>query len=113
VNTEVQRYAESVADERRQLFDKLQALILGMYPDAEVRISYQVPMYKVQSGRVALGYWKNGVSVYAVPAPQLADFKAKYPAIKTGKGSINFRVTDAIPMAALKRIIEQAMERSK
>jgi len=36
-----------------------------------------------------------------------------YPSIKTGKGSINFKVTDVVPMAALKKVIRHAMEQPK
>jgi len=35
----VQSYIASVTDERRQLFDRFQALILGLYPEAEIMLS--------------------------------------------------------------------------
>lgn len=112
MNESVQTYMESVSDERRQLFDRLQALILSLYPDAEIVLSYGVPTYKTPSGRVALGYWKQGVSVYTgtgvIPA-----FQTAYPALKTGKGSINFKVTDELPIEALKTIIKDVVERPK
>jgi hypothetical protein len=38
--------------------------IVGLYPEAEMVISYQVPTYKVGRGRVSLGLWKDGVSLY-------------------------------------------------
>ena len=112
MNKEVQRYVDAVSDDRRRLFDKLHALIMGLYPDAEVVIAYEVPMYRAKSGRVGLGYWKKGVSLYT-SARHSAEFRAKYPAIKTGKGSINFKVTDVVPVAALKKVIRYAIEHPK
>jgi hypothetical protein len=47
---EVERYTESVEDERRPLLEKLQALILGLYPNAKVVLSYQVPTHKTDFG---------------------------------------------------------------
>ena len=126
MNRDVQRYIEAARHpagrssarsqratpkERRQLFEKLQALIVDLYPHAEVVISYQIPTYKAKSGWAALGYWRDGVSLYTNGPQHIEEFKAKYPAIKTGKGSINLRVTDPVPVAALKGVIRHAIER--
>ncbi|MGQ0569356.1 MAG: DUF1801 domain-containing protein [Armatimonadota bacterium] len=86
---------------------------MSLYPNAEVVMSYQVPTYRAKSGWVALGYWKDGVSLYTNGPHHIAEFKAKCPAIKTGKGSINFKVTDSVPVAALKKVIKHAIEHPK
>lgn len=112
MNEDVERYIDAVQDERRALFDKLQALIMGLYPNAEAVISYQIPTYKAKSGWVGLGYWKEGVSLYTNGPQHIAEFKTEYPAIKTGKASINFKVTDVVPEAALKKVIKHAVEHS-
>jgi hypothetical protein len=52
---------------------------------------------------VALGYWKGGVSVCTNDPHHVAEFKAEYPEIKTGKGSINFKLTDEVRAAALNK----------
>jgi uncharacterized protein YdhG (YjbR/CyaY superfamily) len=124
MNKDVRRYVEAAPKDRtgrkltdgreaRRLFDKLQAMILDLYPQAEVVISYQIPTYKAKSGWVALGYWSGGVSLYTNGPHHIEDFKAQYPAIKTGKGSINFRVSDPVPVTALKRVIRHAIEHPK
>jgi uncharacterized protein YdhG (YjbR/CyaY superfamily) len=113
MNGQVQRYVEAVQDERRPLFDELQALILGLYPDAKVVLSYQVPTYRAKSGWVALGYWKGGVSVYTNGAHNIAEFRAEHPGFKTGKGSINFKVRDEVPVPALEKVFTHAMEGRK
>ncbi len=105
----VQTYIESVADERRQLFDRLQALILGLYPEAEIALAYGVPTYKMPTGRVHLGYWKHGVAVYPGSRP-IPAFRAACPQIKTSKGTISFKLTDAIPTEALTAAIRDAVE---
>lgn len=113
MNKEVQRYVDAVPDEQKPLFAKIHALIMGLYPDAEVVMSYQVPTYRAKSGWVALGYWKDGVSLYTNGPHHIAEFKAEYPGIKTGKGSINFKVTDMVPVPALQKVITHAIEHSK
>ena len=113
MNKEVQRYVDAVPDERRPLFDKLHELIIDLYPSAEVVMSYQIPTYRAKSGWVALGYWKDGVSLYTNGAHHIAEFKAKYPAIKTGKGSITLRLEEVVPVAALKKVVKHAIDYSK
>jgi len=113
MNNDVQRYMDGIPKEKRPLFDKLQALVMSLYPDAEVVLSYQIPTYKAKTGWVGLGYWKDGVSVYTNRPQYIAAFKEKHPAIKTGKGSINFKLTDAVPVTALNKVIRQVIEHPK
>lgn len=109
----VQSYIESVNGERRSLFDRLEAVVLGMYPDAEVSIAYGIPTYGSKSRRVGLGYRKDGVSFYPYSGSALDEFRERNPAIRTTKGSINFMLTDRVPLRDLKKVIKRAMERGE
>lgn len=113
MNKDVQRYVDAVPEDRKSLFEKLHAVIMDLYPNAVVVISYQIPTYRAKSGWVALGYWESGVSLYTNGPDHIAEFKEKYPAIKSGKGSINFRVSDVVPVPALKKVIRHAIELAK
>ena len=96
--------------EHKDLFEKLHKLIMEMYPTADNKVSYGILMYKIAKGWVALGYWKEGVSIYTMLPPLIKEFKLKHPTIKTGKGCINFRLTDNIPVSDIKRVIKGAVE---
>ncbi|MFX1575867.1 MAG: hypothetical protein ACFFCF_01700 [Promethearchaeota archaeon] len=82
---EIQRYIDEVVDERKTPFERFQAVIMRLYPNAQARLSYKIPTYKVESGWVALGYRKGGVLVYTNNTGHIALFKAKHPGITTGK----------------------------
>jgi hypothetical protein len=62
---------------------------------------------------IALANQKHYVSLYTNSAHHIAEFKAKYPRIKTGTGSINLKLPDPFPAAALKKVIRHAMDQSK
>ena len=102
----VQQYIEAIPATHRPLFDRLQALILDLYPTAEIVISYKIPTFKVGRKRVYLGLWKEGVSLHAV---SVDDFKQKHPTIKTGRGSLNFKITDEVPGEDVQVVIKQAI----
>lgn len=113
MNKEVQRYLSSVPEGRQPLVNQLHALILNLYPDATIDMSYRMPTYKVQDGWVALANQKRYVSLYTCGAHHLKEFKEKHPDIKTGKGCINFREIDKLPISAVKRVIRHAIEHPK
>lgn len=111
MDKKVQAFMKAIPKDRKPLFDRLQALVLGLYPKAEVAISYGIPMYRAKAGWVGLGYWKEGVSLYTNNPKYIAALKKKYPEIKTNKASINLRLTDPFPTAELKKVIKSAIER--
>ena len=60
--------------------------------------------------RVYLGQWKGGVSLHAISGELIEEFRQRHPAIKTGKGSLNFRLTDELPETAIRDIIKRAID---
>ena len=107
----VQRYIDSIPAEQRPLFDRLQSLVLELYPAAEIVLSYQVPTYKVGGGRVSLGLWKDGVSLYTTDPEHIESFTSKHPTVKSGKASLNFTLTDELPAEDLREVVHRAIQR--
>jgi uncharacterized protein YdhG (YjbR/CyaY superfamily) len=106
----VQRFIDRVPAEKRPLLDRLHSLILELYPDAEVVISYQVPTYKARGGRVSLGLWQDGVSLYTTGPEYIEEFKSKHPKVKTGKASLNFQLGKELPERDVRQVIKRAIE---
>jgi uncharacterized protein YdhG (YjbR/CyaY superfamily) len=95
VDEDVQRYVAGIADEHRELFGRVNGLILGAYPEAVVKLSYRIPSYWVGKRRLYVGVWQHGLSVYGWPQGSEADFMARHPELKTSKGTIQIRPRDA------------------
>ena len=110
MNRKVAKYYTTGSAEQKKLFARLEKMILELYPRAAVGIAYGVPTYGTKPARVGLGYWKEGVSFYPYSGSALGEFRKANPTIKTTKGSINFKVSDKVPVAALKKLIRQRME---
>jgi uncharacterized protein YdhG (YjbR/CyaY superfamily) len=91
----VREYVSAIDPHYRPLFDRLQGLVLETHPDAEVVLSYKIPTYKVGRRRLFLGVWKHGVSIYGWDQGRDAGFIARHPGLKTGRGTIQLRPTDA------------------
>jgi uncharacterized protein YdhG (YjbR/CyaY superfamily) len=83
--------------------------MVGLYPEAEIVISYQVPTYKVGRSRVSLGLWKDGVSLYTTDPSHIRAFRARHPTVKANKASLNFNRADQLPEADIRKVIRRAI----
>jgi uncharacterized protein YdhG (YjbR/CyaY superfamily) len=96
MDEEVQRYVDGIAAGHRALFDRMNGLILGAFPDAVVKLSYKIPSYWTgKRRRLYVGVWKHGLSVYGWPQGAEAGFIARHPELKTSKGTIQLGPRDA------------------
>ncbi len=105
----ITEYLDKASAERRGRLLALMDRIKSLYPDAEESMQYKMPTYTVSGGWVAVANQKSYVSLYTCSAEHLASFKAAHPDIKTGKGCINFRDRDEIPLDDVETVIHSAM----
>jgi uncharacterized protein YdhG (YjbR/CyaY superfamily) len=113
MDSRVENYLETIPPVRRSRFDSLHRLILDLYPQAVVDMKYRMPTYQVDDGWVAVANQKNYISLYTCGYHHIEKFKAKHPDIKTGKGCINFRDKDALPLADIEDIVKHAISSPK
>jgi uncharacterized protein YdhG (YjbR/CyaY superfamily) len=111
VDEAVRRYIEAIPPEHRPLFDRLHGTILAVHPDAEVRISYDMPTYRVGRRRIHVARWSHGVSLYGWSREHDGGFTERHPELLSGKGTIRLRPEDAsrIPDDELRDLIRSAL----
>jgi uncharacterized protein YdhG (YjbR/CyaY superfamily) len=110
---EVQSYLDSVPKNRRERFMSLHNLIIQLYPEAAIDMSFRMPTYRVGDGWIALANQKHYISLYTCGESHLEPYKIKHPQQKTGKGCINFRARDEIHYDDLAAVIKHAIESPK
>ncbi len=113
MNKEVEKYIKAIPPERASRFNTLDSLILGIYPKAVVDMKYKMPTYTVGEGWVALANQKNYISLYTCGYHHIESFKQNNPGIKTGKGCINFKDSDQLPVNDIVQVIKHAIEHPK
>ena len=100
----------------KEMLQQIRALIRDTIPEAEESISYDIPAYK-RKGKPVIYFagFKNHVSVY--PAPRgVSPFKEELAGYKGGKGTVQFPLTEPLPVQLIRRIIEfrwNAVEKAK
>ncbi|MFQ5469819.1 MAG: iron chaperone [Gammaproteobacteria bacterium] len=113
MNQEVTEYFSSLPSGRKETVDILHNLVIDLFPEVRVDMHYKMPTYHIGKGWVAIANQKQYVSLYTCGHHHIADFKIACPGIKTGKGCINFKDGDVLPLGAIKSVIEHAMNHPK
>jgi uncharacterized protein YdhG (YjbR/CyaY superfamily) len=106
----VNDYIQSIPDDRLDRFLSVHHLILKLYADATVDMSYKMPTYRAGDGWAALANQRNYISLYTCGASHPESYKQQYPQQKTGKGCINFRDSDEIHYDDLELAIRHAIK---
>jgi uncharacterized protein YdhG (YjbR/CyaY superfamily) len=106
--------ASSVADyiaksppESRKGLRALRALVRAAAPRATEQISYGIPTF-VLNGKylVYIAGWKSHLSVYPITSGVARALKNEIKPYQTGKGTLQFPLTDPIPTTLIRKILK-------
>lgn len=99
----VSEYIARFPGPTRAVLQKVRKAIKAAAPDAEERISWTMPAYKLNGYVVFFAGYKNHVGFYPVTSGIRA-FKEELKPYKTGKGSIQFPLDQPIPYGLIGKI---------
>ena len=92
----VQDYIDTIPSEHRPLFDRVDGIIRAAFPEVAVELAYGMPVFRVGEHSLNVGVWSHGLSIYGGETIGSAEFKSRYPALNTSRGTIRIRPKDAI-----------------
>lgn len=96
--------------ERLQMLRKV---IKGAAPDAQEKISYQMPTFVLHGNLVHFAAFKNHIGFYPTPSA-IEAFKNQLSKFKGGKGSVQFPIEQPIPYELISEIVKfRALENIK
>ena len=105
----VKEYFEGIPEDRKPGVLTLHETIMEEFPEATVDMKYKMPTYSFKDGWVAIANQKNYVSLYTCGYHHIEGFKERFPKIKTGKGCINFKEKDILPLDEIRMVIRHAI----
>lgn len=82
-------------------------------PEADEMISYGMPAYKL-NGNVLIYFagYKNHIGLYATPSGHAA-FEKELSKYKQGKGSVQFRLDEPMPLSLIRKIVQFRVKLTK
>lgn len=101
----VDQYIANFPEETQVLLQQVRETIKEAAPEAEECISYSMPAYKLHGILVYFAGYKNHIGFYSLPAGNKA-FQKELSVYKTGKGSIQFPIDQAMPLSLISQMVK-------
>lgn len=99
----IEEYIQSFPSEIQVILSEIRKAISEELPDAEEKISYQMPTFFLNGNVVHFAAFKNHIGFYPLPSG-MEFFSEELSKYKTGKGSIQFPLDQPMPIELIKRI---------
>ncbi|HVF81981.1 MAG TPA: DUF1801 domain-containing protein [Flavisolibacter sp.] len=106
----IDEYIAGFPKDVQKLLEQVRVTVKKAAPDAEEKISYAIPTFALNGKNlVHFAAFKNHIGFY--PAPTGTDaFQKELSIYKAGKGSVQFPLNQAIPLALIAKIVAFRMQ---
>ncbi len=96
----------------QEMLEAMRKVIKEAAPEAEEKISYQMPTFALHGNLVHFAAYKNHIGFY--PAPRgIEAFKDELSGYKGAKGSVQFPIDKPLPYELIGRIVRFRVEENK
>ncbi|AWK51933.1 hypothetical protein DIC82_13310 [Clostridium beijerinckii] len=89
----------------QEILEMLRKVIKESAPDAEEKISYQMPTFVLHGNLVHFAAYKNHIGFYPTPSG-IDAFKDELSEFKGAKGSVQFPIEKPIPYELISKIVK-------
>jgi uncharacterized protein YdhG (YjbR/CyaY superfamily) len=101
----IDEYIATFPEEIQTILQEIRATIQAAAPDAEEKISYQMPTFFLKGNLVHFAAFKNHIGFYPTPSG-IEAFKEEIARYQGAKGSIRFPLDEPIPLDLITRIVK-------
>jgi uncharacterized protein YdhG (YjbR/CyaY superfamily) len=101
----IDEYIATFPEEIQMILEELRATIKAAAPEAEEKISYQMPTFFLKGNLVHFAAFRNHIGFYPTPSGIQA-FQDELSIYKGAKGSVQFPIEKPLPLKLISRIVE-------
>jgi len=105
VAKDIDEYIARLPKETRAISQRVRAAIRKAAPDAEEKISYQIPAFFLEGNLVHFAAYRNHIGFYP-GAAGIEKFKSELPSYETAKGTVRFSLDRPIPFDLIERMVK-------
>jgi uncharacterized protein YdhG (YjbR/CyaY superfamily) len=109
-------YIASYPEAIQTILQELRATIKAAAPDAEEKISYQMPTFALKGNLVHFAAYKNHIGFYPTPGA-IEAFQDELSIYDGSKGTVKFPIDEPLPLDLISRIVKyrvnENMQRSR
>ncbi len=104
--TSINEYISTLPKDAQKAMKEIIATIKAAVPNAEERISYNMPAFKVNGEYfIHFSAWKNHIGMYPIPAGNEA-FQKQIEPYRSAKSSLNFPLDKPMPIKLIQKFIK-------
>lgn len=108
----IDEYILSFPQDMQIRLEKIRNLIKILAPDAEEKISYKMPSFFLNGALVWYAGYDRHIGFYP-KASGIEAFKTELSKYKYSKGSIQFPLTESLPLDLIKKIVKFRIKENK
>jgi len=112
VYTSTDDYISQFSPEIRDKLETMRSTIKASAPDAEERISYQMPTFSLHGNLVHFAAFKHHIGFYP-GASGISAFQQELSVYKGAKGSVQFPLDQPLPLELVSRIVQYRVAENK
>jgi uncharacterized protein YdhG (YjbR/CyaY superfamily) len=101
----IDEYIAQFPEEVQKKLKELRKEIKAAAPNAEERISYQMPTFRLKSNLVHFAAYKNHIGFYPTPGGIKA-FEHELSVYEVSKGTVRFPINKPLPMELISKIVK-------
>ena len=105
----IDEYIATVPKEIQEKLEELRAVIKEVVPEAQEKISYQMPTFTLKGNLVHFAAFKNHIGFYPTPSGITA-FDDELAIYKRAKGSVQFPINQPLPLELIRKIVKFRVE---
>lgn len=106
---DIDAYIAGFPKDVQEVLERIRRTIRKAAPDAEEKISYQMPTFFLKGNLIHFAAYKKHIGLYPAPRAR-ATFKRELSAYEGGKGTVRFPLNKPIPFALIGKIVKFRVE---
>ncbi len=101
---DIDEYIARFPEDIQEILEKIRMTIREAAPEADERISYQMPTFALEGNLVHFAAYKNHIGFYPTPSG-IEEFEEELSRYVGGKGSVKFPLDKPIPYDLITKIV--------
>ena len=103
--TSIDEYISTFPEDVQKILEEIRATIKAAAPEAEEKISYQMPTFFLKGNLIHFAAYKNHIGIYPTPNG-IESFKKELSKYKGAKGSVRLPIDEPMPLKLIARIVK-------
>ena len=109
----IEEYIATFPEDIQKILEEIRAVVKSAAPDAEEKISYQMPTFFMNGNLVHFAAFKKHIGFYPTPSG-IEAFQKELSVYEGAKGSVQFPLDEPMPLKLISKIVKfRVAENSK